>query len=79
ARNLPLHTTKTFIKKTKQKFDRIKNLKKKLEIKITKLKKDLKNEETNSQSLTASLKLTKNTVLIHKNNYITSYRKILRL
>ena len=79
AQSLPLHATKAFMEEAKQEFDRMKGLKEELELKVTKLEKDLENEKASSLSLAASLRLAEDTALMHKDSYVTTYREVMRL
>ncbi|QHO08291.1 uncharacterized protein DS421_14g471280 [Arachis hypogaea] len=79
AQSLPLHATKAFMEEAKQEFDRMKDLKGELEVRVARLEKDLENEKAISTSLAGSLKLAEDTAMRHKNSYLTSYREVLRL
>ena len=57
----------------------MKGLKEELELKVTKLEKDLENEKVSSLSLAASLRLAEDTGMMHKESYVTSYREVMRL
>ncbi|QHO00881.1 uncharacterized protein DS421_13g410160 [Arachis hypogaea] len=79
AQDLPLHATKAFMEEAKQEFDRMKGLKEELQVKVTKLEKELETKKASSVALAASVRLAEDTALRHKDSYVTAYREVMRL
>ncbi|XP_052110685.1 uncharacterized protein LOC107465161 isoform X3 [Arachis duranensis] len=79
AQDLPIHATKAFIEEAKSEFDRIKGLKEELEVKVTKLEKELEGEKTRAIGLAAAVQLAEDTALKHKDSYVTTYREMMDL
>ena len=67
------------MEETEQEFDRMKCLKEELEVKVTKLGKELEGKKASSVALVASVKLAEDTALRHKESYVTTYREVMRL
>ncbi|XP_072054674.1 uncharacterized protein [Arachis hypogaea] len=79
AQDLPIHATKAFMEEAKLEFNRMKGLQEELEMKVTKLEKELEGEKASSIALAASVRLAEDTALKHKESYVTTYREMMRL
>ncbi|XP_052113045.1 uncharacterized protein LOC107474373 isoform X2 [Arachis duranensis] len=79
AQNLLLHATKASIEEAKREFDRMKGLKEELQVKVTKLEKELESEKASFVVLAASVQLAEDTTLRYNDSYVTTYREVMRL